>query len=81
MWVLVQRRVHFGTFIMSLLIFFFIYLLTIFMQDNSVQLQAGLNAGLLLKARSRKYTWQRKNRFSRKVSAGKLELSRNGTGT
>lgn len=63
------------------IIFFFIYLLTIFMQDNSVQLQAGLNAGLLLKARSRKYTWQRKNRFSRKVSAGKLELSRNGTGT
>ena len=56
---------------------FFIYLLVIFMQANPVQLQAGL----LLKARSRKYTWQRKNRFSRKVSAGKLELSRNGTGT
>ena len=60
---------------------FFIYLLAIFMQANPVQLQAGLNAGLLLKARSRKYTWQRKNRFSRKVSAGKLELSGNGTGT
>ena len=35
---------------------FFMYLLAIFMQANPVQLQAGLNAGLLLKARSRKYT-------------------------
>ena len=82
MWVLVQRRVHFGTFIMSLLfIYFFIYLLAIFMQAGPVQLQAGLNGGLQLKARSRKYTWQRKNRFSRKVSSAKLELSTNGTGT
>ena len=60
---------------------FFMYLLAIFMQAGPVQLQAGLNGGLLLKARSRKYTWQRKNRFSRKVSTAKLELSRNGTGT
>ena len=51
------------------------------MLANPVQLQAGLNGGLLLKARSQKYTWQRKNRFSRKVSTAKLELSRNVTGT
>ena len=33
---------------------FFIYFLAIFMQAGPVQLQAGLNGGLLLKARSRK---------------------------
>ena len=60
---------------------FFMYLLAIFMQAGPVQLQAGLNGGLQLKARPRKYTWQRKNRFSRKVSTAKLELLRNGTGT
>ena len=40
MWVLVQRPVHFGTFIIS-------SILAIFMQTGPVQLQAGLNGGLL----------------------------------